>query len=153
MFNEYHKLTEEELKTLAKECKWVTTTNCGWSEYDIARMIGQLVAAHISNKEIDDPKQEKKPIGRKENMDKLDLLNEIKVVESSCCNGDCEYVLIENSEENREILKELGADEEDIKSMDPFSDGKLLDITVFAFEKLDAEWFQPGVGFSYTKKK
>jgi hypothetical protein len=82
-------------------------------------------------------------------MDKLELLNEIKVVESSCGDGCCEYVLVDNSEENREILKELGADEDDIKSMDPLGDGELLDITLFAFEVIGAEWFQSGVGFSY----
>ena len=81
-------------------------------------------------------------------MDKLKLLNEIEAVESSCCDGCCEYVLIDNSEENREVLKELGADEEDIVSMETLGDGKLIDITLFAFEVLGAEWFDSVNGFS-----
>jgi hypothetical protein len=84
-------------------------------------------------------------------MDKLELLNSLEVVESSCNDGCCEYVLIKDTEENREVLKELGADEDDIKRMDPFGDGELLDITIFAFEELGAEWFQSEVGFSYQE--
>jgi hypothetical protein len=84
-------------------------------------------------------------------MDKLEKLNELEVIESSCSDGCCEYVMIENLEENREALKELGADEYDIRSMDPYGDGEMLDITRFAFEELDAGWFQSGEGFSYDE--
>jgi hypothetical protein len=84
-------------------------------------------------------------------MDKLAKLNEIEVIESSCNDGCCEYVLIENSKENRESLKELGADEHDIRNMDPYGDGKVLDIKRFAFEELNAGWFQSDKGFSYEE--
>lgn len=84
-------------------------------------------------------------------MDKLAILNEIDVIEDSCSNGECEYVLIENSDENREVLKELGADEADIENMKVLDNYDVLDITWFAFNQLDAAWYEPGTGFSYDE--
>lgn len=84
-------------------------------------------------------------------MDKLAVLNELEVIDSSCSNGTCEYVLIEKTEENLETLKELGADMEDIENMKVLNDDSVLDITWFAFNQLDAAWYQPGNGFSYEE--
>lgn len=50
MFEHYNKLTEDELTKLDKECKSVTTTNCGWSEYAIADMFRHSVDAHVKNR-------------------------------------------------------------------------------------------------------
>jgi hypothetical protein len=51
LFNEYNKLTEDEFTALDKECKSVSTTNCGWSEYEIANMIKYAVSYHIKERE------------------------------------------------------------------------------------------------------
>jgi len=77
---------------------------------------------------------------------KLDKLNELEVIEYSSCAGELEYVLVENTPFNRAKLSDLGATTEDLEDVE-CSDESELDISVLAFRKLDAKWFEPGEGF------
>ena len=77
---------------------------------------------------------------------KLDKLNELEVIDYSSCAGELEYVLVEDTPYNRNKLLDIGATEEDLEDME-CSDGSELDISVLAFGKLNAKWFEPGEGF------
>ena len=85
-------------------------------------------------------------------MNKLNVINKIKVVDYSCSDGELEYVLIADTEKNKEILKTLGMTELDYKEMYP-EDGA-LDITVFAVDKLGAVGWHREHGFlTYEQAK
>ena len=72
--------------------------------------------------------------------EKLELLNSMKVIESSCSGGECEYVLVEDNEANRNILHRIGLTDEEIKN-ECYPEGKTLDISVVAWERTTANWF------------
>lgn len=73
-------------------------------------------------------------------MYKLEMLNEMKVVESSGSGGELEYVYVEDNQDNIQTIRELGYTGE-IEVIDG-----LIDISVIAFEHTDAKWFQPSLG-------
>lgn len=79
-------------------------------------------------------------------LNKLNQLNELEVYESSADAGELEYVYVENTPYNRNKLLELGATEDDLENME-CDNGEVLDVSVFAFEQLNANWFEPGKGF------
>lgn len=80
-------------------------------------------------------------------MSKLKILNELTFIDWSISSGECEYVHVENNEENIEVLKELGANNEDIENMTYEDDPDILDITTFAFDKCQANYFSVEKGF------
>ena len=84
-------------------------------------------------------------------MDKLKILNEIEVIETSSCNGELDYILIKNNEENVSILKELGMTEEDEGYMID-DDLTTIEIACFAFNKLGAVQWDCINGFSDVAK-
>jgi hypothetical protein len=73
-------------------------------------------------------------------------LNSISVEDWDCDSGEIVYIRVSDNESNRKILVELGATETDIDDMAIGTDG-LLDITSFAFEHTDAEWWCNSRGF------
>lgn len=81
-------------------------------------------------------------------MDKLKKINELEVVDWDCESGEVIYVHVEDTEKNRKLLSSLGATEDDFKNMEEgLKEDGLLDISWFAFFKLNADWFMPEVGF------
>lgn len=81
-------------------------------------------------------------------MSKLKILNELTFIDMSISSGECEYVHVENNEENIEVLKELGATNEDIENMTYEDDPDIVDITMFAFDNCEANYFSVEKGFT-----
>lgn len=77
--------------------------------------------------------------------DVLEKLNELEVTDVDFDGKDVAYVCIEDNRDNRKLLVELGATGTEIVDMQ--MEKGALDITVFAFEKCGADWYQHGVGF------
>lgn len=77
---------------------------------------------------------------------KIDLLNTISVEDWDCGDNEIVYIRVADSESNRKILTELGATETDFQDMAIDDDG-MLDISFFAFEHTDAEWWCNSRGF------
>jgi len=73
-------------------------------------------------------------------------LNSIPVEDWDCDGDEILYIRVSDDSGNRKILTELGATETDLENMGIGSDG-FLDITFFAFENTDAEWWKHDIGF------
>lgn len=84
------------------------------------------------------------------NGEKLKKLNKLEVIDSSGSFGEIEYILIANTEENISILKELGMTEEDEGYM--IDDDESIEISYFAFNKLEATYWNSKRGFSNNTK-
>lgn len=70
----------------------------------------------------------------------LELLNSMKVVESSGSCGELEYVYVEATTENIDKIRQLGYNGElDI-------DGGVIDVSPFAFDLTGAQWFEESLG-------
>ena len=44
--------TDEDLRALAKACRRVTRTNCGWGEYRIAPLLAELVREELGRRRL-----------------------------------------------------------------------------------------------------
>ena len=73
-------------------------------------------------------------------------LNSIPVEDWDCVGDEILYIRVSDDAGNRKILTDLGATETDLDNMAIGTDG-LLDITLFAFEHTDAEWWKHDIGF------
>ena len=85
-------------------------------------------------------------------MDKvkaLEVLNKLEVVDYDIdSDRTIIYIHVWDDEDTRKTLKELGATEEDFEIMTSEMEGSdCLDITEFAFYKLDADWWSFSKGF------
>jgi len=74
--------------------------------------------------------------------EKLKMLNNIEVVESSISNGECEYILIDNNEDNRGVLNDLGITNEELEE---WTDEEYIDISEIGFKL--ANWYSTKDGF------
>lgn len=70
--------------------------------------------------------------------EKLELLNSMKIIDSSSSCGECEYILVENNEANRGLLHKLGITDEEIEK-ECYPEGDTLDIS--SIGERYANWF------------
>ncbi len=80
-------------------------------------------------------------------MDKLKIINSMPFVDHSACGGELEYVHTINSDKVREALVQIGATPKEITEAIS-DDGETIDLSVIAFTRTDAKWFEgTSVGF------
>lgn len=90
--------------------------------------------------------QTREQINEEASQEKINLLNTIPVEDWDCGHDEIVYIRVADSESNRKVLTELGATETDFNDMAIDDDG-MLDISFFAFEHTDAEWWCNSRGF------
>lgn len=78
-------------------------------------------------------------------MDKLEIINSIKVTESDSDGESLYWVNVENNEENREKLMSLGVSESELSEMID-SQEETIDISQIGFTYTNAKWFQESLG-------
>lgn len=85
---------------------------------------------------------------RKENARarKLKALNAIEVEDSSCSNGECEYVTAAFTIENIKTLLDGGFSVAEIEQA-AGEDNDYIDLSTLAFQYAAADWFENGNGF------
>ena len=82
-------------------------------------------------------------------LKKLAGINRLPVLESSCSNGECEYVLIDATSSHRQALLDSWFTEDELSDENVFdSDDSVIDVSVLAFEFAGATWFDSRTGFS-----
>lgn len=115
---------------MKEECKYCS----GWNDEKAeCSGIGMYCATH-------------EQIEEEKSQERIDLLNTMFVEDWDCDSGEIVYIRVSDNETNRTALKELGATETDLENMS-IGTGGLLDITYFAFEYTDAEWWCNSRGF------
>lgn len=77
--------------------------------------------------------------------EKLAVLNSLEIVEFSCCDGECEYVLVDKSIEHICDLANAGFSTGQISEA---IDDDLIDIALLAFGYAGAAWYDSSVGFT-----
>ncbi|QRV18493.1 hypothetical protein [Lacrimispora saccharolytica] len=115
---------------MKEECKYCS----GWNDEKAeCRGIGMYCATH---EQIEEEKSQAR----------IELLNTMFVEDWDIGEDEILYIMVADSSQNREVISELGASEEEIENMkvEPY---KWLDISKFAFEYTDAEWWEIDVGF------
>lgn len=112
-----------------------------WKHY-----IHELVKEGYNLEEVKAYIRKKQEQGENTKNNKISILNTIAVEDWGCDSGEVMYIHVLDNESNRKILTELGASETDLENMKMDTDG-LLDISFFAFEYTDAEWWKHDIGF------
>ena len=115
---------------MKEECKYCG----GWNDEKAeCSGIGMYCATH---EQIEEEKSQAR----------IDLLNTMFVEDWDIGEDEISYIMVADSPENRKIILELGAGEDELENMkvEPY---EWLDISKFAFEYTDAEWWCNSRGF------
>ena len=89
------------------------------------------------------------------NEEKLAILNKLEVVDTDFDSDNTViYIDVLNNEENMKVLRKLGATDEDLKIMcGDKLDNEEIDISYFAFTKLDADFYNRVTGFKLASEE
>ena len=79
-------------------------------------------------------------------MDKLQALNSLKIVDSSICGEEVEYICAEISAANIKVLLDAGFTAEQIDEA-MGDDKNAIDLATLAFNHTDAAWWSSECGF------
>ena len=83
------------------------------------------------------------------NQEKLDLLNSLDVVDFSCNNEECEYILVARNDETKAVFAQIGVPDEWFLSGD---DEDTVDVSLVGFELCRATWFDQINGFQLERR-
>lgn len=79
-------------------------------------------------------------------MNKIEILNSMKVVEYDADGEALIYLLVKNTEENKDKLLSIGVPINEINDLVDISN-ETIDISSFGFQYGGAEWYSPKSGW------